>query len=484
MNIVSFGFILFVFAVVGIYYALPARFRPQWLLAASLGFYLYADLRYLFFLAFSVVTVWAGARMLVRRKEHSRLLLALTAGLNLAVLATVKFFPLGYSLLEHLLGRDLPEPGLLVPLGISFYTLQAISYLVDVYRGQTAPQKSLWRFGLYMCFFPIILQGPISRYDQLAPQLYEAHALNYDRLCAGAQLALWGFFKKLVIADRAALLVNQVFNRPDDYLGAQLLAAILLYTVQLYTDFSGCVDISRGVAAMLGIDLAENFRRPLFATSIRDYWRRWHISLSSWFRDYVYIPLGGSRRGAGRKYLNTLVVFAFSGLWHGAGSTYLLWGLLQGLYLVAGSLSQEPRQRLLRRLGISDNSPLLRLFRQLGCYLLVSFSLLFFRAASLGQAVHMLINLVRGFQCSQLWNGALLVIGLDSADMLVLFLALLVLLAVSLLQEREPRSIRSIIAAQPLPLRWSVYLLGLFTVLIFGVYGPGYSSAQFIYMDF
>ena len=178
MNIISLGFILFVLAVVVIYYALPARFRPQWLLAASLFFYLYADFRYILYLAFSVVSTWAAALALSRRKNRASALVTLTVVLNLAVLAAVKYLPLGFSLLEQLLNISLPEPGLLVPLGISFYTLQAISYLVDVYRGQTAAQKSLWRFGLYMCFFPIILQGPISRYDQLAPQLYEPHELR------------------------------------------------------------------------------------------------------------------------------------------------------------------------------------------------------------------------------------------------------------------------------------------------------------------
>ena len=482
MNIVSFGFICFVLVVIGVYYALPARFRPQWLLVASLFFYLYADFRYILYLAFSVVSTWAGALAISRRKNRASALVTLIIVLNLAVLAAVKYLPLGFSLLERLLNVRLPEPGLLMPLGISFYTLQAISYLVDVRRGKMEPQKILWRYSLYMCFFPIIMQGPICRYEQLAPQLYESHKLEYDKLKYGVQLALWGFFKKLVIADRAALLVNQVFNIPDDYTGAQILTAILFYTIQLYTDFSGCVDICRGVAAMLGIDLPENFRHPLFSVSIRDFWRRWHISLSSWFRDYVYIPLGGSRRGTVRKYVNTLVVFTLSGIWHGAGATFLVWGLLQGVYLVAGSLSLGPRQRLLNRFGVSENSRILRLLRQLGCYLLLSFSLLIFRADRLGQAAHMLFNMVRGFSYCQFIDGSLLAIGLDMADMLALFLSLLVLLAVSLLQEQ--RSVRDLIAAQPLLLRWSVYLLGLFSVLIFGVYGPGYSSAQFLYMDF
>ena len=482
MNIVSLCFIGYVLIVTGGYYVVPARFRPQWLLASSLFFYLYADLWCVLYLAFSVISTWACALILDGRKEKAKGLVALTVGLNLAVLAAVKYLPLGFGVLERLLKISLPGLGLLVPLGISYYTLQSIAYLVDVYRGRTQAQKSLWRYSLYMCFFPIIMQGPICRYEQLAPQLYAPHKLDYGKVKAGMQLALWGFFKKLVIADRAALLVNQVFNSPDDYAGAQVLAAVLLFTLQLYTDFSGCVDICRGVAAMLGIDLPENFRRPLFSTSIKEFWRRWHISLSSWFRDYVYIPLGGNRKGLSRQYFNTLVVFTLSGIWHGAGATYMAWGLLHGLYLVAGAMSLRLRQRLLKRIGVAEDSRGLRLLRQLACYLLVAFAFLIFRADSLGQAAHMLLNMLSGFRFEQLVNGALLTIGLDGADMLVLALSLLVLLLVSLLQERG--SVRERIAGLPLPLRWSAYLLGLFSVLIFGIYGPEYSSAQFLYMDF
>ena len=208
MNIVSLCFIGYVLIVTGGYYVVPARFRPQWLLASSLFFYLYAGLWCVLYLAFSVISTWACALILDGRKEKAKGLVALTVGLNLAVLAAVKYLPLGFGVLERLLKISLPGLGLLVPLGISYYTLQSIAYLVDVYRGRTQAQKSLWRYSLYMCFFPIIMQGPICRYEQLAPQLYAPHKLDYGKVKAGMQLALWGFFKKLVIADRAALLVN------------------------------------------------------------------------------------------------------------------------------------------------------------------------------------------------------------------------------------------------------------------------------------
>ena len=232
---------------------------------------------------------------------------------------------------------------------------------------------------------------------------------------------------------------------------------------------------------MLGISLPDNFRRPLFSQSIQEFWRRWHISLSSWFRDYVYIPLGGNRKGQFRKYLNVLLVFALSGIWHGVGMNYLFWGLLHGVYQVTGALSRRPREAVLRRLGLSRNSRALTLPRQLFCFLLVSFAFLFFRAPGLRAGMHMARAMFLGSWLPQP-VGALFSLGLDRPDMLVLAVSLALLLAVSLIQERQ--SLRELISRQRLPLRWALYLLCLFAVLIFGIYGPGYDSAQFIYMNF
>lgn len=482
MNIISLGFLAFVLLTAAVYYLLPLKLRPFWLLAASLFFYIYADIRYLLFLLASILSCYAGARAIQGRAGGKKLIFLLVLLFNLGLLACVKFLPYSLNVLGLLLGRELPQPRLLVPLGISFYTLQSLSYLIDVYRGELRCERSLWKFALYMSFFPIIMQGPICRYSQLSPQLSNPHRLDYRQLKFGAQLMLWGFFKKLVIADRAGLLVNQVFDNYEAYAGLSVFLAMCLYTFQLYADFSGCVDISRGVSGMLGISLPDNFRRPLFSRSIQEFWRRWHISLSSWFRDYVYIPLGGNRKGQFRKYLNVLLVFALSGIWHGVGINYLFWGLLHGGYQVMGALSRRPREALLRRLGLSRDSRALVLLRQLFCFLLVSFAFLFFRAPGLRAGVYMASAMFLGSRLPQLGGGALFSLGLDRPDMLVLAVSLVLLLAVSLIQERQ--SLRELISRQRLPLRWALYLLCLFGVLIFGIYGPGYDSAQFIYMNF
>jgi len=482
MNFISFDFLFFVALVTGLYYLLPLRMRAAWLLVASAVFYMLAQLRFLIFLGLSIVSCFFAAKAMARAgQKRKKLLMTLALLFNLGILVWLKYLPFAGRLVSGLLGLELNIPAFLVPLGISFYTLQAAGYLIDVYRGDVRPEEKLWRFALFMGFFPIIMQGPISRYGQLAPQLFEPRRLDYRKLKFGAQLMLWGFFKKMLIADRAAMLVNQVFNNHHEYAGLAVFVAMCLYTLQLYTDFSGCVDISRGCAGLLGIELAENFRRPLFSTSIQDFWRRWHISLSSWFRDYLYIPLGGSRRGELRKNINTLTVFAVSGLWHGAGLNYIFWGGLHGLYMVAGSLSRK----LLRRGGSTVPAalrPALRAAQQAGCFLLVAFAFLFFRAAGLRTGMEMSLSMLSGPWAEQLRDGTLLSLGLDLPELILLGLGLLVLLLVSLLQERV--SLRERIAGLSLPLRWAIYLGGILAVLVFGIYGPGYSSAQFIYMNF
>ncbi|MCR5575922.1 MAG: hypothetical protein K6F56_02815 [Oscillospiraceae bacterium] len=475
MDPVSGSFLLFTAAVVLIYYALPRRARPPWLLIASLFFYLCSDLRYLFFLLFSAATTFLTGRALPASKRKKGLL-ALTLTLNLGLMAVLKLLPYSWDLAGRLLGLEHRTLHLIYPLGISFYTLSAASYVIDVYRGKLAPERRFWRYGLFLCYFPIIIQGPISRYGQLAPQLAEPHALSYKNLCFGAQLMLWGFFKKLVIADRAALLVDLVYASPGEYGGLAVPLAAALYVFQIYADFSGCVDILRGVSGMLGVELIENFRRPFFSTSIAELWRRWHISLGAWLRDYLYIPLGGSRKGRRRRNLNLLIVFFVSGLWHGAGVNFFFWGMLNGLYQVVGERTLPARDRFWQSLGRKE-AP--RKLRQLGCFAFFTFAAHFFRAPGLPAALRMLSASLRGL------SPDLLQLGLDGADFAVLGLSLLFLLLVSFWQERLGGTpVRERLAALPLPLRWGVWLLGLLAVLVFGIYGPGYSSSQFIYMGF
>ena len=475
MNFISFDFILFVVAVTAGYYLLPMRLRPGLLLAASAVFYLLADLRFLFYLGASILSCFSLAIAMEGKSQKRRKVLLIAALLiNFGLLGLTKYLPFAAGIFARLTGIELNLPGFLLPLGISFYTLQAAGYMIDVYRGDVQAQRSLWRFALFMGFFPIIMQGPISRYSQLAPQLFEPKGFDYRRICFGAQLMLWGFFKKMIIADRAAMLVDQVFNNHHEYAGLAVFVAMCLYTLQLYADFSGCVDISRGCAGMLGIELAENFRRPLFSTGIQQFWRRWHVSLSSWFRDYLYIPLGGSRKGEVRKYINNMIVFTVSGLWHGAGLNFVFWGGLHGVYIVA--------EALMKKLCRGRKMPELRLLRQLGCYLLVAFAFMFFRASGLRTGLEMALSMLTGPWLSQLSDGTLLSLGLDGAELTVLSIGLVIQLMVSLQQEKG--SVREYIAGLSLPLRWVIWLGALLAVLIFGIYGPGYSSAAFIYMGF
>ena len=476
MDLISGGFLLFAAVTLLVYYALPLRLRPVWLLAVSVFFYLSADLRGGLFLLLSILSCYAAGLRLPKSRRRG-LLLCLTLALNLGLLAALRLLPWMFAArIEDGTLR------LLYPLGLSFYSLQAAGYVIDVYRGDIAPEKSLWRFALFLCFFPIVSQGPISRYGQLAPQLCGGCPLEAKNLRYGAQLMLWGYFKKMVVADRAGLLVDTVYAAPGQYAGFAVCLAALLYTLQLYADFSGCVDICRGVGQMLGIDVAENFRRPLFSTSIREFWRRWHITLGAWFRDYLYIPLGGSRKGRLRRDLNLMIVFGASGFWHGAGLNFLFWGLLHGFYQVAGGATLPWRDRFWRALGFRETP---RLLRQLGCFFLVAFGFHFFRAQGLSAGLRMALDVVRGFDPAALSDGSLLSLSLDGKDMLVLWLALGLMLLVSLRQERLPGGcLRGRIAALPLPLRWGLWLALLLAVLILGIYGPGYDRAQFIYMGF
>ena len=481
MDPISGGFLLFAAVSVAVYYALPRRARPVWLLIGSLFFYLCADLRYIVFLLLSAASCFFAGRALPASPRKKRLL-ALTLVLNLGLMAVLKLLPYSWDLAGRLLGLELGTLRFLYPLGISFYTLSAAGYVIDVYRGGQAPEQRFWRFLLFLSFFPVIVQGPISRYGQLAPQLEEPHALSARNLSFGAQLMLWGYFKKLVIADRAAIAVDLVYGSPGAYSGLIVPLCTVLYCFQLYADFSGCVDIMRGVSRMLGIELVENFRRPYFAASVAELWRRWHISLGTWLRDYLYLPLGGSRRGRLVKARNLLIVFLVSALWHGAGVSYLFWGLLQALYQIVGEATRPGRDRLWRRLGAKAPP---RLLRQLGCFLLFVFSVHFFRAPGLPAGLRMAAAALHGPGLSVFSDGSLLQLGLDAPDLLVLGLSLALLLLVSLWQERHDGVLlRERLAALPLPLRWSVWLIGLLAVLIFGVYGPGYSRAQFIYMGF
>lgn len=476
MSFLTPQFFCFFPVTVLVYFLLPQRFRNLWLLLASWFFYLCAKPVYLLFLLFAILFSYLFGRLLERKRSRGGLALCLV--LLFSLLFVFKYLNFSLSLLSRALAAagfswSAPVLDLLLPVGISFYLFQAAGYVIDVYRGKVPAQRDFLLYALFLSFFPQLLSGPIARADSLLPQLRRPHRFDYDALRIGLLRFLWGAFKKLVIADRLSLLVDTVYAAPDGFGALQLIGAALAYSLQIYCDFSAYSDMALGCAKAMGFSLMENFRTPYFSRSIAEFWRRWHISLSSWFRDYLYIPLGGSRRGMARKYLNVLVVFAVSGLWHGAGLTFLVWGLLNGLYQVLGALTAPARNKVRSLLPFREDGPLVRLFQIALTFILTTVAWVFFRAGSLSQAIAILSGMLHG----PLW--VFTSVGLDAPELLVAAGAVLLLLLVDL------RSLSHDLPKDYLALsrvgRWLVLLTLFFACLIFGVYGDGFNAQSFIY---
>lgn len=411
--------------------------------------------------------------------EKKYLLLSLAA--NLGILFTFKyanFFSdsLRVALNQFNIFYDMPMFDLLLPVGISFYTFQSMSYTIDVYRGEQPPERHLGKFALYVAFFPQLVAGPIERSLRLLPQFDRVFKFDYERVVSGLRLMLWGFFKKLVIADRLAIYVNEAYNHPAEYQGLTLLLATYFFAIQIYCDFSGYSDIAIGAARVMGYDLMTNFRQPYFSKSIAEFWRRWHISLSTWFRDYLYIPLGGNRVGKPRWYFNLFAVFVISGLWHGANWTFVIWGALHGGYLIFAIVTAGWRQKLADRSGLAKLPALHNLLRTLITFHLVLFAWIFFRANSLGEAFLIIGNIAAlDFSPDAL---KALNIALGWGELLVAIGSILFLELAHLLQSRG--KVHSWITAQPAVLRWSVYYLLLLAIAFFGVF----NHSEFIYFQF
>jgi alginate O-acetyltransferase complex protein AlgI len=425
--------------------------------------------------------------------------------INFGILAFIKyynFFALNTMSIFSLFSGvyNVPILNLLLPLGISFYTFQSTGYVIDVFRGKIQPDKNIAKFALFVSFSPQIVQGPISRYDQLAHQLYEPHQFDYTRFKFGAQLVLWGLFKKMVIADRAAVIVDMVFNNFREYRGITILFAAMLYSVQVYCDFSGGIDIARGVSQILGITLTNNFERPFFATSITDFWRRWHITLSSWMRDYVFYPLSLStpftRLGKfSRKFLGKylgrlfptfiamLITFLLVGIWHGASWKFVAYGLYNGVFIFSDICFAPIINWTINKLKINTKCYSWHLFQILATFFIVSIGRYFSRAPRFLDALRMLKRTFTTFNPWVTMDGTFYNLGLDIKDFNLLMICIIILILVDLFQEKG-YSIRDKLAQQNLVFRWSVYLLAIFSILIFGMYGFEYKAIDFIYMGF
>lgn len=497
MSYTSFWFFVFLICVAAAYFVLPLRHRWCALLAASMAFYALADLTWLPVLIAEALISFGGALLMRRLAEGS-------GGKRAArkVLLPLLIILIGVLSAAKLIKYIRPGMSFIMPLGLSYYTFSNISYILDVFWKRYEPERNPLKYLLYVSFFPHILQGPIPRYALLSPQLYEGHTFDFRRVTFGIQLLLFGLFQKLVISDRLAIFVDAVFADYEDQYGLVMFAAIVFYAIQIYMDFAGCVNIARGAAQIFGITLEDNFRQPYFATSVEEFWRRWHITLGNFFREYVGLPVSASTvvrtwsakvrgkygREAGR-HVTALcalcVVWLCTGLWHGTGLNYLVWALWQGGIIAIGLVWGKQFEKAGEALHFDRHPKAVRVFRILRTFLLAGIiPRVITRAPSLGAAAVIARHCFEQSGIYQFHLGkGLEQYGWDRWHLGIALCAIAVQFVVSVLKERG-WSIRERVASLVLPVRWVLYLVLLYSVILFGVYGPGYDAKAFVYMGF
>lgn len=485
MTFHSLSYFLFLPVVFLLHHYLLRRERWIILLTGSILFYLALGTPYLLAALALVTAVTYGAGIAIHRTPGlagKRLFFWGGVVANIFLLAGMKYVPFIAENLNLLIGTAWKPGGVLVSVGVSYYVFQAISYLANILLEIDEPERHPGYFALYLAFFPKLLQGPIERPGDLLPQLKQEYAFDYDNVRSGLLLFAWGLLKKVVVADRLALFVNQVYGNVDAYSGIPLIIATYLYAIQIYFDFSGYTDMALGSARIFNISLTQNFNKPYLATSVADFWRRWHISFSRWILDYIFRPLQLYWRNG--KSLGTagalLVTFLVSGIWHGAAWTFIAWGLLHGLYLAASVMYKPLQKKIHARLGIAGTR-LARCWQTFVTFHLVCFSWIFFRAASLGDAVHVVENLFRNIP-GQLRA----VVGREGFRELVclgqgthnFFVAAVAVAALMLLDQAGKRLP---LAQRPAPVRWLAYYAALTAILFYGVFDD---TTKFIYFQF
>ena len=509
MGITSFYFLCFFACILIVYYIIPGKWQWVFLLFGSIAYYLLTDNGFLIlYPVVSALICYLGARRIEAAEEGKgkKLALLLVVTVNIGILAFLKYINFGiYTIngIASLLGQKegfLSGVTFLAPLGISFYTFTMLSYVLDIYYGLASSQRNFGKVALYGMYFPALISGPILSYRSCGEQFFSPHAFDYTRVTRGVQRMLWGFLKKLVIAQRLGVLVDAVYGEYENYPGAFIWVASVCYAFQLYTDFSGCMDIVMGISETLGITLPENFKTPFFSKSVSEYWRRWHITLGVWMKEYVFYPLLRSgaftklnksfRKRFGKKKGKQYATFAAMfilwlsvGIWHGGAWKYIIGsGLLHWFYIVIEELLAPPCGRILERFHINPVGRILNGIRILRTFFLVCIGDLFFRSESAGTAFRMLHRAVDTWNPQILWNGGLLQLGLEPVECGIVFISLLLLLTVSVLQQKG--SVRERIGQMKLPIRWLIWYMLLFYVILFGYYGPEFSASEFIYQGF
>lgn len=521
----SMTFIVFFAVVLLLYYLMPKKIQWLFLLASSYFFYLYASPKFLFYILFTTVSAWAGAVIMgqkwteekiklaengvdkkeIREKgktQRKRVLIAVLVA-NFGILFFLKYFNFISDNLNLLLGANgkLPRLNLILPLGISFYTFQSMGYVVDVYWGKVQAEKNIAKVALFISYFPQIVEGPISRWKDLTDQLWTQRRAEWPCIKAGLELMLWGLFKKLVIADRFAVVANYVFGNYEELSGFQILFGAFFYAIQDYTDFSGCIDIARGASEAMGIRLEENFQRPYFSRTIPEYWRRWHITLGSWFKDYIYYPISISTamkklskkardrfgKHIGRSLpalLGLSLVWLITGIWHGSSWNYILWGCYYGFLIICGILFEPIIKGVNKKLKLNHSNPAVICLQVMRTFFLTMIGRVIFRAEGVAAAGKMLKKFFHGWELYGGMNirGNIAMLGLNKANYVLAAALLILLFIVDYMQEKAV--IPAKMEKMPGVLQWGICLAGFAAILVFGVYGPDIEMSAFVYTQF
>lgn len=506
----SLDFMLLFTVTVILYYAMPHKFRNPLLLIASYIFYAAFDLGLTLFLVLCTLVTYFTALKVdqYRGQKSSKTWATIGVVANLAALAFYKYLNFFFGMIFGVLkasgiAAKSHTFDLLVPLGISFIVFSVVSYIIDVYRGKIGAEKSLFKLSLFISFFPKVVQGPIERAGDIIPQFDEVHIFDDHKFSEGILMMLYGLFMKMVVADRASIVVNTIYGNLPSYSGAAILFATFLFAFQIYCDFAGYSYIAIGGAKILGFEFKRNFRQPYMSLSIAEFWRRWHISLNAWLRDYLYIPLGGNRCSPARKNLNSLIVFGVSGLWHGADWGYIIWGLLNAVYIMIENKIKKFKARITiapdddkasqpREESIAVKQFAGRTLRRILNFVLISFTWIFFRAQNLPTAMEAITSIFGEFNLfpflsfikGQVAKGSgTLLYGLDVVwGMGLLLVCILVVILVDVISDRH--DVTGTLAKGKLGVRWLVYFLLIFAIIIFGVYGYGFDASAFIYAGF
>lgn len=527
----SYEFIIAVIVSVAVYYLLPKKAQPYFLLVVSYGIYFSLNAWYPLYLIVTTLTVYGAGVWIHRMQEKSEEYIkvhkkemdraerkaykerakgkmkAVLIGcllLNLGILAVTKytnFFIQNLNSWLHFFGsqREVSFVELLVPLGISFYTFQSLGYLLDVYWKRGDVQENPAKLALFVSFFPQLGQGPISRYHDLSKTLYESHFFKWKQVSFGLERVLWGYFKKLVIADRISSAVQMIMGDPKYYTGVYVFVGMMFYAVELYADFTGGIDITIGIAEMFGIRITENFERPFFSKNIAEYWRRWHITMGTWFRDYVFYPMsisgmfkrmttfmkkhfgmGAAKRSA--VYVATMTVWVTTGIWHGANWRYVAWGMCNGIVILISEELKPLYAKFHRRFPKIGTTVCYRAFQVIRTFLLMSSLRIFDRYGSCKQALRSFVHMFTQFGKRQLSGQEFLDMGLTYTDYMIVAVGVLILFTVSMLQRRK--SVRERLYEKPYFVRYVAYAGLFFSIILLGVYGIGYDSSAFIYNQF